>query len=61
MTSNCPAARAIAHLRTARDTLELAARPPGEFVTISLRDLESILNDLHVVARLIRKLAERVP
>jgi len=52
------AARAISHLITVRDQLELAGRPPGEFVAISRDAMDSILNDLGVVARLIRELAE---
>jgi hypothetical protein len=52
------AARAIAHLVQIRDELELAARPPGEFVTISRQAVESILSDVGVVGRLIRELAE---
>jgi len=52
------AARAIAHLVQIRDELELAGRPPGELVAISRDTLDSILNDLAIVARLIRELAE---
>jgi hypothetical protein len=52
------AVRAIARLRNARDELELAARPPGQLVTIGRPTVERVLDDLHVAARLIRKLAE---
>jgi hypothetical protein len=52
------AARAIAHLLAVHDELELAGRPPGEFVTISRQVAESILNDLAIVGRLIRELTE---
>jgi hypothetical protein len=41
-----------------RDELELAARAPGEFVTVSRKAAEAIVDDLGVVARLIRELAE---
>ena len=52
------AERAIAHLLTVRDELELAGRPPGEFVAITRQVQESILNDLAIVGRLIREMAE---
>ena len=56
---SCAAWRAIDRLRNARDELELAARPPGELVTISRKAAEAILDDVGVVARLIRRMAER--
>jgi hypothetical protein len=56
---SCAAARAIARLVTMRDELELAGRPPGDLVTITRQSLDSVLNDMTVVARLIRKMAER--
>lgn len=49
---------AIDFLRDTRDTIELAMRPPGERITITRQAAEAILNDLGVVARLIRKMAE---
>jgi hypothetical protein len=52
------AERAIAHLLTVRDELELAGRPRGEFVAITRQVQESILNDLAIVGRLIREMAE---
>jgi hypothetical protein len=55
---SCAAARAIDRLRDARDGLELALRPPGNFPAVSRQVLESILDDLGVAARLIRKMAE---
>jgi hypothetical protein len=45
------AERAIAHLLTVRDELELAGRPPGEFVAITRQVQESILNDLVINPR----------
>jgi hypothetical protein len=59
--TRCAAARAIARLLTVRDELELAGRPPGDSVTISRQAAEAILNDIGIVARLIRELAERAP
>ena len=53
------AVRAIDRLRSARDRIELALRPPGERITITRHAAESILGDLHVAARLVRVLAER--
>ena len=55
------AARAIAHLLPVRDELELAGRPPGEFVAITRQAQESILNDLAIAGRLIREMAEGRP
>ena len=52
------AARAIARLRSSRDMIELALRPPGARVTITRPAAESILDDLGVVARLVRAMAE---
>jgi len=49
---------AIDRLRDARDTIELAMRPPGERITITRQAAEAILNDLGIVACLIRKSAE---
>jgi hypothetical protein len=54
----CPAARAIDRLVDIRDQLELAARPPGEIVTISRQAVESILNDLGVASCAIREMSE---
>ena len=41
------------------DELELAGRPPGEIISITRQSLDAVLNDLGIVERLIRKLAER--
>jgi hypothetical protein len=54
----CIAARATSHLVTVRDALELAGRPPGERITITRQNLESILDDLGIVGRLIREMAD---
>jgi hypothetical protein len=53
------AAHAINLLVNARDEIELAMRVPGTFITITRQSLDSVLNDLGVVGRLIRQLAER--
>jgi hypothetical protein len=55
---SCAAWRAIDRLRNARDELELAARPPGELVTISRKAAEAILDDIAIAGRLIRRMAE---
>jgi hypothetical protein len=52
--------RAIDRLRTIRDELELAARPPGEVVQLTRQQVESVLNDIGEVACAIRELAEGV-
>lgn len=54
----CAAARAISLLVTGRDMLELAGRAPGDLITISRQDLESILNDSGVVEDLILEMTE---
>jgi hypothetical protein len=59
MSSPDLAVRAINLLRDARDAIELAVRPPGELVTISRKDAEAILDSIGVVARAIRRMAER--
>jgi len=51
--------RAIRILVVVRDELELAGRPPGEIISITRQSLDAVLNDLGIVERLIRKLAER--
>ena len=53
------AERAIALLIRVRDELELAGRPSGDFVTNTRQANDSCINDLAIVARLIRKMAER--
>jgi hypothetical protein len=58
VTARCPAASAIAHLLAVRDALELAARPPGDLITIERQTVDSILNDIGRVARLIREISE---
>jgi hypothetical protein len=55
---SCVAWRAIDRLRNARDELELAARPPGELVTITRQALESVLDDIGAAATRIREMAE---
>ena len=52
-------ARAIRLLDVVRDVLELAGRPSGDLVTITRQANDSLINDLAIVARLIRKMAER--
>jgi hypothetical protein len=52
-------ARVIGLLVVVRDELELAARAPGEFITITRQVQEQILNDIGIVARMVRELAER--
>ena len=51
--------RAIRILAAVRDELELAGRPPGEIISITRQSLDAVLNDLGILERLIRKLAER--
>ena len=53
-------ARAIRLLIDMRDRAEMAARPPGDLVTITRQANDSCINDLGIVKRfLIRKMAER--
>jgi hypothetical protein len=52
------AARAIEHLRNIRDAVEQAARPPGERVVLSRPASDAIIDDVGIVARLVRKMAE---
>jgi len=52
-------ARAIRLLVVVRDELELAGRSPGDLVTITRQANDSCINDLAIVARLIRNMAER--
>ena len=49
----------IGLLVVVRDELELAGRSPGDLVTITRQANDSLINDLAIVARLIRKMAER--
>jgi hypothetical protein len=56
---SCAASRATAHLRDVRDEIEMALRAPGDFVTISRKVADAILDDVGVIARLIREMAER--
>ena len=53
------AVRAINLLVNARNELELAMRAPGEIITVTRQSLDWILNDIAIVERLIRQLAER--
>jgi hypothetical protein len=59
MSAPDAAARAIRLLVVVRDDLELAARPPGDLVTITRQANDSHINNLAIVARLIRQMAER--
>ena len=52
-------ARAIRLLDVVLDELEQAGRLPGELVTITRQANDSCINNLAIVARLIRKMAER--
>jgi hypothetical protein len=54
----CSAHRAIARLRNARDEIERALHAPGKFPHATRQVLESILDDVVVAGRLIRKIAE---
>lgn len=55
---SCAAGKAIDRLRDARDTIELALRPPGELPAVTRTTLEALLDDVIVAGRLIRKMAE---
>jgi len=50
--------RAIALLVSVRDELELAGRAPGERVTITRQTWDRTLNDMAIVGKLIREMAE---
>jgi hypothetical protein len=50
--------KAIDRLRNIQDEVEYAAFPAGDVVCLSRKAANSILSDLKVVARLIRKMAE---
>jgi hypothetical protein len=55
---SCPATRAFAHLRNVRDELELAARVPGEIVSLTRQAVEAALDDIAVIGVCVRRLAE---
>ena len=59
MSAPDAATQAIALLVSVRDQLEFAARPPGELITTTRQITDAMLNDITVVARLIREMAER--
>jgi hypothetical protein len=59
MSAPDAAVRAIARLRNTQCEVELAARAPGDLLVISRQAADAILDDLGVVARLIREMAER--
>jgi hypothetical protein len=59
MSAPDDATRATRLLVAIRDRIELAGRVPGERVEHTRQDDDSTLNDLGLVARLIRKMAER--
>jgi hypothetical protein len=61
VSAHDPAVRAISLLVNARTELELAARAPGEILTVTRQSLDSVLNDLAIVARLVREMAEQLP
>ena len=50
--------RAIDRLRTMRDELEQAARPPGEVIQLARQQVEAILDDIGACACLIREMSE---
>jgi hypothetical protein len=52
-------ARVIRLIVLVRDELELAGRSPGDLVTITRQANDALINDLAIVSRLIRKMAER--
>jgi hypothetical protein len=52
------AVRAIRLIVGIRDRIELAGQAPGERIEHTRQDDDSTLNDLGVVARLIREIAE---
>jgi hypothetical protein len=54
------AVRAIRLVRDIRDRIEIAMRAPGDLITHTRQDDDSTLNDLGIIARLIRELAERL-
>jgi hypothetical protein len=58
MSASDAAVRAIQLIVGIRDRIELAGRVPGERVEHTRQDDDSTLDDLGVVARLIRKMAE---
>jgi hypothetical protein len=53
------ASRAIALVLGIRDRIEFAGRAPGERVEHTRQDDDASLDDLGVIERLIRKMAER--
>jgi hypothetical protein len=59
MSASDAAVRAIRLVVDIRDRIEQAGRVPGERVEHTRQDDDSTLNDLGVVARLIREMAER--
>jgi len=54
------AVRAIRLLVDVRDGLELSSRPPGDLVIITRQANDSYLNNLAIVAKIIRQMAERL-
>jgi uncharacterized membrane protein len=59
-TADDDCARAIKLLVGLRDELEMLSRSPGELVGMTRQAIDAALNDLGIVARLIRELAERL-
>lgn len=60
MSAPDDAVRAIRLILGIRDRIELAGRAPGEHVEHTRQDDDSSLDDLGIVAQLIRKMAERL-
>jgi len=53
------AARVIARLRAIRDELEQVKRPDGELLVITRQQVDAMLDDVGVAARLTREREER--
>jgi hypothetical protein len=51
--------RIARHIRLVRDALEQAGRVPGERVELTRQEYDQAIDDLHVVDRLNREMAER--
>jgi hypothetical protein len=59
MTTQDPAARAIAHIIMIRDELEMAMRPDGECVVLTRQVAEAMLNSLGIAARAVCEREEK--
>jgi hypothetical protein len=60
MTAPDDADRAIQLLVDVRDGLELSSRPPGDLIIITRQANNSYLNNLAIVGKIIRQMAERL-